>query len=151
MLDAGPGVTVTFTLPDTLLEVAETVPLPAVVAVKSPPCVMLPMFPVTDQVGVMDTVFSLASLPAALNCCVEPEIKVRGNEGVSVITAKGPGVTVTFAFPDTLPKVATTVPLPDDVAVKSPLAVMVPIPPVTDQDGVRFITLLLVSLTTAVN
>ena len=55
ILDAVPGVTVTLAVPDALPEVATTVPVPAAVAVRSPDELIVPIPPVTDQVGVTDT------------------------------------------------------------------------------------------------
>jgi hypothetical protein len=134
MLASGPGLTITAVLPEMLPEAATTVPLPDDVAVNSPPVVMLPIPPVTDQMGVKETALLLASLPAALNCCVEPAANVV-EVGVTAMLASAPGLTVTAALPDTLPEAAMTVPVPATVAVRRPDELIVPIPPVTDQFG----------------
>jgi hypothetical protein len=90
----------------------------------------------------------LVYFPSAVNCRVLPDAIVA-ELGVTVITSKTD--IVTLAVPDISSEVATTVPVPVAVAVKSPVESIVPIPPVTDQMGVIGTTLLLASLPVAVN
>jgi hypothetical protein len=114
ILAAEPEVTVTLALPDTLPEVATAVPLPDTTALNNPPDVMLPIPPVTVQVGAMETTLSFASLPTAANCCVLPDATVAGL-GVTVMVAKDPATPVALKVtgdPDRPVEVAVTVFVP---------------------------------------
>jgi hypothetical protein len=130
MLAADPAVTVTLALPDTLPEVATTVPVPDTVPVNNPLALMLPIPPVTDQVGDTANVLLKLSLPSALNCLVVPDATVVGL-GVTDMLTRAPTLTVTPAVackPDPLltvrvvapvatPLTVTTLPLTETEAI----------------------------------
>src|SRR3954454_12896253 len=109
--------------------VPETVP-----AVNTPPLVIEPPFATTDHVGTNETMLPDASLPTATYCCVAPWFSVTG-DGVTVIVASGPTVTVTVATPDLPLPVAMTVLVyvPGTVpAVNNPVGLIEPPPPTID-------------------
>jgi hypothetical protein len=119
MLAAGPTVTVTLALPDTLPEVATTVPVPDTVPVNNPVVEMLPIPPVTDQVGATANVLLKLSLPSALNCLVVPDATVVGL-GVTDMLARAPTLTVTPAVacrPEPLPTVRVVAPVATPLTV----------------------------------
>jgi hypothetical protein len=80
---------------------------------------MLPIPPVTDQVGATTTVLLKLSLPSALNCLVVPDATVVGL-GVTDMLTKDPTLTVTPAVackPDPLPTVRVVAPVATPLTV----------------------------------
>jgi hypothetical protein len=82
-----PKTTVTLAFPETLPKVAMTLPLPDAVALNRPEELTVPMPPMTDQEGVIETVLLLASFPTAANCCVLPDA-IATVLGVTTMLAK---------------------------------------------------------------
>ena len=154
----GATITVTVAEPKVAPTVARTVLVkvpPAAPAVKRPvAALMVPPPFTTDQTGVMLTVLLLASLPTAVNCCVNPGASVTGS-GLTTMLVNGPLATITVAVPLTLPLVALTVleNVPASVpAVNTPvLASMVPPPLTTDHTAVMGTALPFASVPIAVN
>jgi len=148
MFDAAPGVTVTLALPDTLPEVATTVPVPDTVAVNKPLVLMFPIPPVTDQVGATATVLLKLSFPSALNCLVVPDATVVGLGVTDMLTkvglGDGVGVGLAVAEGDGL-----TVAVGDGLAVDVGLAVAVGVG-LTVAEGVELTVAEGVGLTVAV-
>lgn len=154
----GGAVTIAVAVPKIVPEVALTVlsNVPVVLpAVKSPdPALMVPPPFVTDQTGVIATIFPPASLPTAVNCCCAP-VCIDAGLGVTVMVASGPAITVTLAVPKIVPDVALTLAAKVPVvlpAVKSPLVeTIVPGGLVVVQSGVIATMLPNESRPTAVN
>ena len=100
---SGPGGTVTVAVAE--IEPLDTrtvfVNVPATAAAVKSPVLgsIVPPLATTDHAGVKATTLPCASLPTAVNCCVARMATVAG-DGVIVIVASGPVVTITDAFGD---------------------------------------------------